>query len=308
MVTLGLLCAVSQAEAVASAQQGSIRVAILHATSPDLQELALRVDAALLNDLSALAGIHSPTVSPIEYEEIKLTVGCQDESRSCLSSIATMVQVDAVVVRTLRASGTDTISLSLLYHDASSTDEPRHVELVGEGADADETVLEGVPSLVRGLFGIPETVEAAPSDQAPSGAPDDGRAPVGSGPKASDSGDGIGTFTWVSLGAGTALLASGLFVGLSAQDAFDEYKDTPVETNEDAERADSEYEDASARGTWASVLIPLGSLVLVAGGTLLVLDLLGSDEENPSETGHLGLRPVKGGGMVMFNGTWRGAP
>src|SRR5262245_5659678 len=93
----GSLAAQDAAPATASA----LKVAVLRTTQGDAGAAAEAIDGALLRDLSALAGIERPTVSPIDYAEIQLTVGCADEGRQCLSSIAQMVQVDAVVVRKL---------------------------------------------------------------------------------------------------------------------------------------------------------------------------------------------------------------
>jgi hypothetical protein len=287
-------------EASGSTAGSRQRVAVLRFTQGEAGAAAEAVDGALLRDLATIAGIENPTVSPIDYAEIQLTVGCSDEGRQCLSSIAQMVQVDAVVVRKLSVAP-DRTALTLVYLDATASAEPAHAEHVIEGeADAD-ALAAAVPSLVRRLFGIPEPVVAAAPEVQPPGtasATPSTRTP----PMPADTakpGGGIGVLTWVALAVGAGALGAGVVLGLGAQSSFDEFKSTPVDDADDRRRAEQRFDDAESKGRLATVLIPAGAVVLALGATLLVLDL--SDDGGGAT--ELGLQPTTGGALLSLRGT-----
>jgi hypothetical protein len=284
---------VVQAQAVSSeAAASGLKVAVLRSTQGGSAELANSIDSALLRDLAALAGIENPTVSPIDYAEIQLTVGCSDEGRECLAAIAQMVQVDAVVVRHLVVEAGKS-TLTLVHFDATASDEPAHAEQIAEGADAGNTVVASVPSLVRRLFGIPEPITAA-AGPAPAGA---GNAAMTSdtGAPAHGGGPRIGPLTWVALGVGTAVLATGVVFGLSANSSFDEFKSTKITDKDAAKRADDKLDSANSKGTLATVLIPSGAAILALGATLLVMDL-SSDDHSPE----VAVTPLPGGAFLSL--------
>jgi hypothetical protein len=276
------------------------RVAVLRFTQGEASAQAEAIDGALLRDLAAIAGIENPTVSPIDYAEIQLTVGCSDEGRQCLSSIAQMVQVDAVVVRKLSVAP-DRATLTLVYLDATASDDPAHAEHVIEGEASADALAGAVPSLVRRLFGIPEpVVAAAPETRAPGevASTESANAP----PVPVDSAErrgGIGVLTWVALAVGAGALGAGVVLGLGAQSSFDEFKNTAVEDADDRRRAEQRFDDAESKGRLATVLIPAGAVVLALGATLLVLDL---SDDGGGET-ELGLQPLSGGALLSLRGT-----
>ena len=68
----------------ASAQPAAPSVGVVRSTDDAMQPLADPVDAALLRDLAVIAGIDAPVVSPLDYAEIELGVGCFEPSRDCL--------------------------------------------------------------------------------------------------------------------------------------------------------------------------------------------------------------------------------
>jgi hypothetical protein len=85
---------------------------------------------------------------------------------------------------------------------------------------------------------------------------------------------GVSVLTWVTLGAGTGLLAAGLLVGLNAQGDFDDWKGREIETPMEAARADSDFETIEGKSTASTVLVLAGGAVLAIGGGLLALDLM----------------------------------
>jgi hypothetical protein len=287
----GPLAAQAQAPSNEAAAAPGLKVAVLRSTQGGDAELANSIDGALLRDLAALAGIENPTVSPIDYAEIQLTVGCSDEGRECLAAIAQMVQVDAVVVRHLVVEGGKG-TLTLVHFDATASDEPAHAEQIAEGADASNTLVASVPSLVRRLFGIPEPITAA----APAPASANTAATAGdSGAPAHGSGPHIAPLTWVALGVGTAVLATGVVFGLSANSSFNEFKRTTIGDEDSAARADKKLDSANTKGTLATILIPSGAAILALGATLLVMDLT-SDDHSPE----VALAPLPGGAFLSL--------
>jgi hypothetical protein len=289
----------SEPAPASGAREPAVKAAVLRASEGATVALADAVDGALLRDLSAIAGIDSPAVSPIDYAEIQLTVGCSDEGRACLSSIAKLAQVDAVVVRKLTV-GPQSATLSLTHFDATSADEPARAEQTFPSADLDEALVAAVPALVRKLFGIPEPVPAAADAPAPATGP----SAAGVTPSTADPEDegGVGPLTWVVLGAGVATLAGGVIVGLGAKSDFDDYKAIEVQDSADAERARAKYDDADSGGTLATILIPAGGALIALGVTLLVLDLSASGPEETS----VAIAPLEGGALLSLRGSLGG--
>jgi hypothetical protein len=284
----------------AQAQATGLRVALLRATQGEAGGVADGVDGALLRDLASLAGIENPTVSPIDYAEIQLTVGCSDEGRQCLSAIAQMVQVDAVVVRHLVVEP-GKVTLTLTHFDATASDEPARAEQVSEGPDASKAAVDAVPSLVRRLFGIPEPVTAAPLSNAAAPAPLGGALGVDAS-MPPEHGPRVGVLTWVTLAAGSGILAGGLAVGASAQSSFDAFKKSDVKTEADAMRANTKFDSVKSKALVANILIPSGAAVMALGATLLVLDLTRGAEKGP----RLALQPLHGGALVTLHGVTGG--
>lgn len=289
---VGPRAAHAQAASNEAAAAPGLKVAVLRSTQGDAGELANSIDGALLRDLAALAGIENPTVSPIDYAEIQLTVGCSDEGRECLAAIAQMVQVDAVVVRHLVVEAGKS-TLTLVHFDATASDEPAHAEQIAEGADAGNTLVASVPSLVRRLFGIPEPITASAA-AAPASA--NSAATTGdTGASTRGGGMRVAPLTWVALGVGTAVLATGVVFGLGANSSFDDFKQTKVTDKDSAAAADKKLSSANSKGTLATILIPSGAAILALGATLLVMDL-SSDDHSPE----VALAPLPGGAFLSL--------
>ena len=290
----------AQSEAPARQEAAGPKVAVLRTTQGATAEAANAIDGALLRDLGALAGIENPTVAPIDYAEIQLTVGCSDEGRQCLARIAQMIQVDTVVVRHLVVEP-GKATLTLVHFDATASDEPAHAEQIVEGADPAQALVDGVPSLVRRLFGIPEPVTAAaPAAQPTSVQSADFEANPG-GAAVEPRGPSIGALTWVSLGVGTAVLAGGLVLGAIAQSENDDYQNTKVVDAAGAKQLGADFNPIKTKGLVATILIPAGAAIIALGATLLVLDL-SADENGPS----VSLTPLPGGAVLSLRASGRG--
>lgn len=284
------------AQAEPSAAHGGIRVAVLRATEGDAGAIAGNVDAALLRDLAAIAGIENPTVSPIDYAEIQLTVGCSDEGRQCLSSIAELAQVDAVVVRRLAVTA-EQLQLTLTYFDATASDEPTRADQSFTGTDAGERAVAAVPVLVRKLFGVPEPVVAASAEPvATATAPRATLEPAPARVREEQHPARIGALTWITLAGGAAVLAGGIVLGASAQSSFDNFKSFQLKATADVAPANGKLDVAKSKALAADVMMPVGGAILALGGVLLALDLM--HEDKPSKVAVI---PVRGGAVLSLS-------
>lgn len=257
------------------------------------------VDAALLRALGEVAGIRKPTLSPVDYGEVQLTVGCSDESKECLAAITRIAEADAIVVRHLSVEPDGTLALRILYFDEAGGS--THVQ-TGVSADQAQQLAQAVPDMVRKLFQLPEP--AAPSAVAPPPGP--AASPDASTPSAStsttsaatsDGGASISTLTWVALAAGAATLGTGVVLGITADSDYDEWKGMRVRTRAEARDADQQFSSIATRGTLANVMIPAGAVLLGAGAVLLGLDLdlFSSEVTQASSGGAVAVRGRFGG-------------
>jgi hypothetical protein len=285
--------------------QVSPRVGVVRETKGAAPELSDEIDAALLRDLSAIGGIASPVVSPVDYAEIEIGVGCTDDFPACLLAITRAVRVDALVLRRLSVDEQGQARLELTYFEAASKDAPASVE-VTVPAESKPTLVDAIPGLVRKLFGIEEVAQpAAPPVQASTTAapsPAD-RSAV----RATPSDAGVPATTWIALGAGVATLTAGVVVGWTAQQDFKDWKHRPLESRADADAARSEYRGIRTRAVVADVLMPVGAVGLGFGLTLLVLR---SGHQAGSDDGgaRLELTPAPGGALVQVRGALQDMP
>jgi hypothetical protein len=273
----------------------------MRSTSPSTPaELANEVDAALLRDLAALAGIADPVVSPVDYAEVQLSVGCADESRACFEAIARAASVDALLVRSLSTDDAGSARLELRYFDSASSDEPAVVS-TEVPAGASDALVRAMPSLVRELFGIPEVVAPAQSEPAP--ASDAAPLPAQSTREDEGEDEGVSIVPWLFIGAGAATLTAGIVVGAIAAEDFNAWKKSSVGTTEEADRANDELDDLNTRALAADILMPAGAVMLGLGATLLMLEL--SDDEDRTPAGAtLAIEAKPGGALLRVRGTF----
>lgn len=287
------------APGVTLAQPGVAVVRATDASTPG--ELSDAVDAALLRDLAEIAGIADPVVSPIDLAEIQLSVGCADEERACLESIARAASVGALLVRALAVDEQGGVRLELRYFDTASSDAPRVVSTERPAHSSGElTTL--VPGLVRELFGIPEVAEPA----APIGPPAEPPAHAAPAPAPrSAERDGASLLPWIVIGAGAAALAAGAIVGAVASEDFRAWKKRPIRTTAEADRANGAFDDLETRALAADIAMLSGAVVLGVGVTWLALEL--GEAQDGTGRATLGVEPRPGGGLLRVQGAFGGA-
>jgi hypothetical protein len=83
----------------------------------------------------------------------------------------------------------------------------------------------------------------------------------------------VGVPTWITLGAGVALVGGGAVFGLLSGSAHDDYLATRIETANDADRALGHFSRAEDQALVANVLFVSGVITLGVAAVLLALDL-----------------------------------
>jgi hypothetical protein len=304
LVAVALTLAGAVLHVPARAQPESPHVGVVRATSEPMQAMADAVDAALLRDLSAVAGLESPVVSPVDYADIQLGVGCSDESRNCLLAITRAVRADALVLRRLGVDAQGNGQLELVYFQAASSDAPTTVAISAAPAHMESELVAAVPSLVRQLFGIAEVARPAAPVAVQAETSDPALRPTTAGNSAHAAGEerGVSAGTWIALGAGAAVLTAGILVGWTAQQDFRDWKERPLETRDQADDARAAFDDLRTRAIAADVLMPVGAVGIGLGITLLVLDL-GREGEREGERATLAVTPAPGGAMLRVQGS-----
>jgi hypothetical protein len=263
------------------------------------------VDAALLRALGEVAGIRKPKLSPVDYGEVQLTVGCTDESNECLAAITHIAEADAIVVRDLFADPNGVVALRILYFDEAGGPTLVRVAVM---ADHAQELAQAVPGLLRKLFEIPEPATqgiVATSFAVSSPA---ATAAGAAAPATTDRGASISALTWVALAVGSATLGTGIVLELKAKSDYDQFRGMHVSTLVQAEAANRQFSSILTRGTVANVLIPAGAVVLGAGAVLLGIDLFSSDSGAEPTHASVQMIPLPSGGAVAVHGSFGGAP
>jgi hypothetical protein len=320
VVSCLLICTAVGVPCTTSAQSGASSVGILRAAGPDVPaELAGRVDDALLRDLAGLAGIDQPTVFPANYDALQLAVGCEGETRECLSSIAITVKTDAILVRRLSVDADGLATLDLSYFEVAAGAEATRAQATVP-ANPSSGVVATVPTLVRRLFGLneAEAVRAsAPAAGVATAAPVASHEAVAEpaperdeGPRAEDApppethGGGIGGWTWATLITGGVVLGAGAIVGATAQSSFDALNQEDPQTQSDVRSLNEQFDSVETRGTAATVLMAVGGAALATGLVLLVLDLTGGQPDSDSVARNVGVMPLTGGAALTLHGSF----
>jgi hypothetical protein len=300
-------CSVPAVSAHAERAQTQADVVFMRDTQGDISSAVIAsVDAAVVRALGEVAGIRKPSFSPVDYREVQLTVGCNDDSSYCLTAVTHVAEADAIVVRHLLVDPHGAVVLRLLYFDEAGG--PTQVQAAVLAEHALE-LAQAVPDLVRELFEIPEaathsvTPAALPPSPPPDAAGSDARVSAG----INDRGASISALTWIALGVGASALAVGVVLAVTANADYDDLRSTRVRTLAQAQDAHRTFSSIETRATLANVLIPAGAVVLGAGAVLLGIDLL-SDESSAEAPGtSVQLIPLPSGGVLAVHGRFGGA-
>ena len=293
----------------ARAQDDAASFGVLRATGPGVSaELSSALDDALLEQLRELVGIDHPLLSPTDYEDVQLTVGCEGEAATCLSATAQTLQVDALLVRRLGLDDAGNMRLTLVHFDVAAGRDADSVRASTASGSAAE-LTAALPGLVRQLFGLAEpepaavpteaaqqTASALPAPLTAAPMPERRHAPSASG----RADPGVAPLTWATLSAGAALATVGAVLGLTASASFDELKRRPVRTTDDADRVRHDFESIHTRATLANVLLPASAAVLGVGAALLIRDLSSAGAEQGARDVTLFAAPLSRGGIVTL--------
>jgi hypothetical protein len=249
------------------ASERSVRTTILRSSEGVSPEIAETVDGTLVRELREVAGIDSPTLSPVDYDEIATAAGCAERDAACLSSILSTIDADALLVRTLRvgAAGGQISLTHFASEDEAISEVSRELDAGDEAPDA------LIPSMVRELFHIPDAPGLRERRESTETAPGDG-AEATAGSQASGGG-GVSAWPFVVLGAGALAAGAGVLFGALSQSSEDEYAGVAVQTPADADRASDLLAQAEDQALLANVLFIAGGAVGLLGLTWMIVDL-----------------------------------
>ncbi len=277
------------------APAASASVIVLRSDAASLGVDVDAIDAALLRDLTTIAGIDRPQVSPMAFEEIQLNAGCSDQTRACLSAIAGMAQVNGLIVRSISMVN-GALQLDLVHFDVASNDDPARASAIGDP----QQLVSGMASTVRRLFGIPELVLPSAASAETSTEP---VAVTPSQPASATNNDSpvltIVSIATLAVGAGVGI--AGILFASSASSSFDDYKRIDVTDEDSAAAADAAFSDAESQATVANILMPMGGALLVGGAVMLVIGLSGRDDDHSAST-QLAVAPTPDGGVLWLSG------
>jgi len=225
------------------------------------------VDDELARALRDVGGFTRVVFSSVALADLRLAVGCGDESATCLDRLARALDATAIVVRRVRSSRSGT-TLSLVYRDRASSDAPLTATRTGSASRlADE-----MQPMVRSLYGVADVATTGPRP--------------------------VRASTWVTLASGAGVLLGGAILGASA--SWGEHTTLAANSPADVDRIEGSLAAAESRALAGNILMGIGAVTLGVGGALLIVDLLDTPDEPGADHLDLAFTPSLQGGMLTL--------
>lgn len=289
LAVLSTLITAHQAKA-----QGSAQLAVFPVTvgNGSLRELAAALDPVLVSNLRELSDVRVATRPALDLPATQLAVDCVGQTRECLRMVTVQSGVDGLIAPSVQVVGQETV-VTLLYFDATAGGGMHTVTRRYGGPEVEREALDGVPGMVRELFGLPEPapapLPAAELDSTFRSEFEPAR------PSAWPAVPVILTAT------GLALLGAGTAFGVMERSTERDYATTPIDTASDAERADVRFKRARTQALLCNIGLVAGGVALATGVTLWTLHLV-----NRSGDDRLALAPEVGPDQfaLRLSGRW----
>lgn len=229
------------------------------ALDPKLQELGAALDPVVLSELNTIGGIEVTARPSLDLPAMQLAIDCVGEIAECMAAVAREAGVEALVAPVLRSNG-DLVLVTLLYFDTREN----HIKGVTRqlaGRSVAQAMLDAVPSMVQEAFGLPLPI--SPSETTKRGEAD-GTAAQDARESRRERAARIAP--WVLAGTGTALLAVGLGLGVSAKNTKDDADRAAraPQTPADVTAIYDKQNDAEQRALIANVCFGVGGAALLA--------------------------------------------
>jgi hypothetical protein len=273
-----------------------LRAALFKTASEDtdLASLAASVDSVLLDELGSVPNLQIAARPALDLPSMQLAIDCVGETADCLSLAAKQAEADGLIAPQLRRMG-DQVMLTVLFHDARGKLAIEAATRRYTGAGFEQKVLDGIPAMVRELFGLPEPAGLTPLAAAEASAPEPARPPPSAANK----------IPWLPIGiaaGGAVAIAVGAAFGAASGSAEDAYKKIVVTDTSSAGQATDKYETSSDLATIANVAFVLGGAALAAGAAIYLIESRKDADERrpPTPRAALSVRP----GSVVMWGNW----
>lgn len=246
------------ASSLASAQP---QTALIQAqvADEDLAALGRAVDRVVRGRAQRLGVVEFSASPALQLEDIQLMVGCLNQSVECYGSFASELGVEALLIPSVEKTGGESIITVAFFDGTEIRQASRHA-----ASDESESLIASIDGLLRELFGLPEaegSVGEGPIDTPPP--PEESLSPVGP----------------IVGGVGAAILVAALGVGISANNAEDDYRSAPVGTMQEVEAALEMRSEAQSKARAANALLGVGAAALATGVILTIVLRKTSDSD-----------------------------
>jgi serine/threonine-protein kinase len=275
-----------------------LRIALFKTASEDtnLQSLAAAIDPVLLSELGNVPGLQIAARPALDLPSMQLAIDCVGETADCLTQAAKQAQAEGLVAPVVRKLGSELV-VTILLHDAR-----KEVSITGATrrypSDQLDQALNGIPGMVRELFGLqaPAVAASAPPPEAAEPAPAAPPPPAASKPF---------PVLPVVLGAvGVAILGAGVGLGIASHSTGNAYVATPVTDETTGNDALDKLHTARTEATLANVAFGVGAAALAAGVVLFILQQHGSDDKADAAQAMQQLPLALRTGQLALSGHW----
>jgi serine/threonine-protein kinase len=275
-----------------------LRIALFKTASEDtsLQSLAAAIDPVLLSELGNVPGLQIAARPALDLPSMQLAIDCVGETADCLTQAAKQAQAEGLVAPVVRKLGSELV-VTILLHDAR-----KQLSITGATrrypSDQLDQALDGIPGMVRELFGLqaPAVAASAPPPEAAEPAPAAPPPPAASKPF---------PVLPVVLGAvGVAILGAGVGLGIASHSTGNAYVATPVTDETTGNDALDKLHTARTEATLANVAFGVGAAALAAGVVLFILQQHGSDDKADAAQAMQQLPLATRTGQLALSGHW----
>ena len=258
--------------AQAHAQDEGLPKALLFATSVQRGRPLPELDRQIRKAIIEHAPVQLLDGSPKRLSALQASAHCRDESVACLRAVAQQARVEVLLAATLERGASD-FTLNLMAFDARA-DAVTRVAHWQDGSEVTAETYAALPSLLAALFPEPgppdmDFVAEAKSREVQPAAP---TAPSLALHDSLPRKHSLLAPILVASG-GALILGAGVVTGLMLGSTQGNYDSKDVRTRSDAEAADSLHSRGSTEASLANVFYGLGSVVLVASGAWLAIEL-----------------------------------
>lgn len=258
------------------------------------------LDKAIRSAVVEHAPVHLEEDRAEPLSALQAAVHCREDTVECMRAVASKASVEVLIVPSVER-GAGELTLTFMAFDARA-DAIARVAHWQDGADIRPETIAALPDLIAGLFPEPGPPDIDFVAEAKA------NAESAAGPVDGASGAKLSLLAPILVaGAGALLIGAGVVTGLMLRSTQADYDTTDIRTRTDARAADDLHAEASTQATVANVFYGLGGVALVASGTWLAIEWLGSSEE-PAQQTHTRLSPWVAprqvGIVVRHQGGW----